>query len=555
MAPSAIRTLGVGAAVFCLFAAATALVFWAWLPHLSTALIGPPEDNLQDFWNSWYAAAAPKPEGFFHTRLIRAPEGLSLYYHSFAYPQVALVVVLSAVFGTGHATLVALQNLTLLLSFPLAGTGAYFLARHFGAGRIAALVSGFVFAFNPSHVAHTMHHAHVAWIGFIPFFVLAYLVALERRGAGWLALAAVLWALSALSCWYYFFYLLFFVMFHAVYLRVHDKAWPRGWMLLAPFACLAGTVVLLLPLIVPMMALAGHAGAYNGGSNVYVADLAGYFTFPPTHPLASWTSDLFARIAPNRWEGTVYLGLVNLALLIWLGRRARCTRDPLFGWLAGGMATFCVLASGETLHAFGYDIGFLHLPDIVLSKLPFFANVRTPSRAMVMVYLFLSVAIGHALTLAWREHPSRTARGIVVLAVLLLLLDFTPVPRPTTDVTCPAELALIRDDPRRGIAVLDLPSGYVEGNIYMARQTCHGRPILQGNVARMLSTSLADRLGTMTMPARRAALAGAHVGYIVLTGPRDGLFAWPREDGARADYERAFKPVYSDPRITILRVD
>ncbi len=400
-APDLARNLGVGAAVFGAFTVATALVFWSFLPHLSTALIGPPEDNLQDFWNSWYAAVASKPDGFFHTGLIRAPEGLSLYYHSFAYPQIALLVSLSAIVGTGHATLVALQNLTLLLSFPMAATGAFFLARHFGVGPFAALASGFVFAFNPSHAAHVMHHAHVAWIGFIPFCVLAYLLALERRSFAWLAAAAMLFALSALSCWYYFFYILFFLGFHTVYLRVRDKAWPRGWMLFAPLGCILGAVLLLSPLLVPMISLAGNANAYNGGTNVYVADLAGYVTFPPTHALAGWTSGLYARIAPNPWEGAVYLGLVNIALLLWLCLRARRVRDPVLTYALCAMATFCVFASGETLHAFGHNIPFLHLPDIVLSKLPFFANVRTPSRAIVMVYLFLGVAVGHALTLAW----------------------------------------------------------------------------------------------------------------------------------------------------------
>jgi hypothetical protein len=51
--------------LFALFSALTAILFWQWLPHLHSALIGPPEDNMQDFWNTWYASVAKKPEGFF----------------------------------------------------------------------------------------------------------------------------------------------------------------------------------------------------------------------------------------------------------------------------------------------------------------------------------------------------------------------------------------------------------------------------------------------------------------------------------------------------------
>jgi hypothetical protein len=41
---------------FILYALVTLVCFRTLLPHLNSALLGPPEDNLQDFWNSWYAA-------------------------------------------------------------------------------------------------------------------------------------------------------------------------------------------------------------------------------------------------------------------------------------------------------------------------------------------------------------------------------------------------------------------------------------------------------------------------------------------------------------------
>jgi len=47
--------------LFALFAAMTAILFWRWMPHFNSALIGPPEDNMQDFWNTWYA----RVRGFF----------------------------------------------------------------------------------------------------------------------------------------------------------------------------------------------------------------------------------------------------------------------------------------------------------------------------------------------------------------------------------------------------------------------------------------------------------------------------------------------------------
>src|SRR5215510_2677195 len=68
-----------------LFTIVTALVFRAWLPHLGTALIGTPEENMQDLWNAWYAAVGRQRGHFSFTDLLRYPEGTSLYLHAFAY--------------------------------------------------------------------------------------------------------------------------------------------------------------------------------------------------------------------------------------------------------------------------------------------------------------------------------------------------------------------------------------------------------------------------------------------------------------------------------------
>src|SRR5690348_15294080 len=95
------------------FALATALIFWTSITHLHSALIGPPEDNMNDFWDTWYVVAGHDPAHFFSTRLLRFPEGTSLLYQSFAWPQLFAVFVLSRVFGTDLHTLVALQNITL----------------------------------------------------------------------------------------------------------------------------------------------------------------------------------------------------------------------------------------------------------------------------------------------------------------------------------------------------------------------------------------------------------------------------------------------------------
>jgi len=538
------------ATAFGLYMLITAVMFWPLIVHLSSVLIGPPEDNLQDFWNSWYVAVGADSKHFFSTTLIRFPEGATLNYHSFAYPQVFVVAALSRLFGADHDTLVLLHNLTLLSSFPLAGLGAYWLVRHFTGHSAASLAGGFVFAFNPWHVAQFMHHAHVSQIEFIPFFALAWILTIERKSVAWLAVSIVLLALNALSCWYYIFYMAFFVVFHTIYLSARDDELPKGWRLFAPFAAFAGVTVLLLPLLLPMFAQAGTNDIYYGGTNVFVADLTAFFAFPPTHILSDWSRGLTARLSGNPWEATVYLGLVNLALLVWLCIRANRRGDKLPVYALGGLISFCIIAGGDTLHVAGTGFSRFHLPGIVFSHIPFLADVRTPSRVIVLAYLFLAIGVGQALAALEQDQRGKRAGFALAGIAALMLLDFYPAHLGATVATCPTGMEIIRNDPDRGFGVLNLPRGYVEANNAMFLSTCHNRPVLHGVVARILAPSMIDRLEIKNVAAVKRKLVQARVKYIIL----DRRFAWDDKDGTGANYINLYRTVFRSPDITILRV-
>ncbi len=530
------------------FTLLTVLFFWPWLAQISSALIGPPEDNMQDFWNSWHVAHAHSWHDLFFTDTIRFPEGTSLAYHSFAWPQVSAVALLARLFGDGFATLVTLQNLTLLASFPLAAAAMFYLARYLlGEGRDLSLdwgaaVAGFVFAFNPWHVAQVMHHAHVSGIEFLPSFVLCYLKASEKPDWRWLAGAAVMQALSALSCWYFLFYTLYFFAFHLLYLRLSHGRWPRGWLLAAPALCTAGALLLLSPWLIPM--LAAPSSLYYVGANMFVADLAALGAFPPTHLLSHFGSGIYAAITGNAWEGAVYLGLVNLALLGWVFTRKYEKR--LLHYVLGGAAFFLVIAAGEALHVAGH-VTPLHLPGVLLSHLPFFANVRTPARAMVMVFLFLSPALGYAVSLL------KDRKATLILVTALMLLDFMPAHLASTPAACPSALQVIANDPEQS-GVLDLPRGYEAGNAAMMLAACHGHPIVAGETARQMGLTLLDKLETRDLAVQQRQLAAAHVKYVILHRPKDGLFQWPARDGDPAAYEKHYPRLSRDRELTILQV-
>lgn len=547
------------ALVLTIFTCLTVAFFWQWLPYLSTSLIGPPEDNMQDLWNTWYAAFAPREGSFFYTHLLRFPEGTSLLYHSFAYPQIFVLTLLTRLLHLPPTTLVLQQNLSLLASFPLAGTGAYFLVRHFIGHPAGSLLGGFVFAFSPSHIEHVMHHAHVSQVEFIPFFVLAYLLAIERRSLALLATAVVLYLLNALSCWYYLFYIGYFMVFHTLYGAIRDRSLPRGWQLAVPLSCVLGVLALLSPMLVPMVSMAEQgASVYERGTDIYVANVFAYGAFPPFHLLGELSRGVYARIlGSNEWEATVYLGLINLGALAWLAVRGSPAERRLLLYVLCGMLVFCIFASGDSLHVLRHRI--VTMPDVLLSGLPFFRNVRTPARAIVFVYLFLGIGVGCAVALAW-SRPARRAYWLASAAAALIVLDFYPVHElPVTPLVCSPGLGVIRDDPEKGFGVLDLPRGqpvdYYAGNLYMFQQACHGRPIAEGNTSRNVAVSLRDHLETEDLDDQREQLARARVKYIVINRRPMGIeMPWYPADGREEQYLATYPVVYAGPELTVLRV-
>ena len=79
--------------------------------------------------------------------------------------------------------------------------------------------------------------------------------------------------------------------------------------------------------------------------------------------------------------------------------------------------------------------------------------------------------------------------------------------------------------------MLDLPRGYGEGNAAMMQSVCHGKPIVQGETARHMVDTLADRLVTRDLAAQQRQLTAAHVKYIVLHRQQGELA--PLEQGRR----------------------
>jgi hypothetical protein len=88
----------------------------------------------------------------------------------------------------------------------------------------------------------------------------------------------------------------------------------------------------------------------------------------------------------------------------------------------------------------------------------------------------------------------------------------------------------------------------------MLEQLCHRRPIVDGVLAREMGASLLYRLSVVDLSQLRQQLKQAHVKYILLHRPKDGLYVWNRELPPIARFQRFFHTTYNGAHMAVLRV-
>lgn len=505
--------------------------FYPYFGTFSSSLIGPPEDNMQDFWNSWYFQKFldGNEAEFFKTTMLYFPEGASLRYHSFSYSNLVPEYIIRKLLflPLTHPVLISVHNGMSLFSFLLSSLGAYLLIRYLTRSSLAGIVGGFIFGFSPFHYAHTLHHVHVATIQYIPFFVLCFLKYVETRQLRFCLGAVVFYALSALSSWYYLVYLLYFLIFYWGWRAIKERSlFPQNTVF--PIAQVGGATMLLLsPLILPMV-LEESSKSYAEGHDVYVADLVGFVVFHPYHLLGSLTERVSGMMTGTIWEATVYLGLINIALALWVIRLQRHQATEATGATEAvslalwGMIFFMVWSFGSSLHILGRSSP-IPMPTALTQDLPLFGNIRTPSRAIVFVYLFLGLLVGVGIKY-FAEGGGK--RLVLINLLLLIVLDYYPTRRESTLVRVPEGYEIIAADKEEGFGIWDLPWHYVNGNTYMMYQTFHGRPIVNASISRRPESPLGDRLEESGFASLDEKLAENRIKYVVihkrLEKPKEG---------------------------------
>jgi len=426
---------------------------WPLVAHFGDRLAGDGFDMYVFQWGNWWITRAlGRGQSPYHTRMIFYPQGASLYFLSFSWLNIFVWWPLRAVVGD-----VAAYNFTVWWSWPLAGFGAYLLAREVVGDRRAAFVAGLAYAFYPYHFAQR-NHLNLFSVQWIPFALLFLMRAAHRGRALDGFLAGLFFAYCGLSGWHLLtlsgmlggLWLLYWLVARSGD-RPQQGLWAgTSWRALLVMVVTVG--VLTGPFLVPLAweQFVNPAGQdpYLGKEGETQTDLIAYVLPNLYHPLwGRLAAPVHQRFLRNK-DHAVALGYLPLALVVYgLLRWRASTRRARF-WF-GALLAFWLLALGPFPRINGVPYPQIPLPYRLVGWTLPVRSLRNPER--------FNILVGLCWWWAWWCVISCVASLRAVRVSLLLLwvrwCCWSTGPGPFPPPSPPSPISTINSPPNRATSL------------------------------------------------------------------------------------------------------
>jgi hypothetical protein len=533
---------------------------WPLVRSFGSALAGDGFDRYVFLWTNWWVPhALGHGKSLYQTAMIFYPQGANLHFLSFSWLNTFVWWVLRPAVGS-----VAAFNFTVWWSWPLAGFGAYLLAREVVDDRRAAFIAGLIYAFYPYHFAQR-NHLNLLSVQWTPFALL-FLMRATRRGRvidG--LLAGFFFACAGLCSWHQLTLAGLLGGLWLLYAWLMERSeWVQGnWRALAVMGAMGVVLVgpLLAPLVWEQFVSPEGQDPYLGRERETQTDLVAYVLPNLYHPLwGQIAAPVHQRFLRNK-DHSVALGYVPLVLAGYGLLRWRGSKQVRFWFLA--LLAFILLAIGPFPRINGIAYPRVPLPYRLVGWTFPVSSLRNPERFNIIVGLCLALVVGVAVSdLLRRLSARRMAAIIAVVLGALVLLEYWSWPFPTRPPDVPEfyrRLALETGD----FAVVDLPITNDLSKEYMYYQTAHGKATVTGHVSRPPEGAydfiegngllLAFRQGRRPDPegdpvAEMAALADAGVRYVIVHRDYVG-----EEDLAALSAYLPMSPVFVDEQVLVYR--
>lgn len=464
-------------------------VTWPLALNFGSHLLGGSTDSLVHYWNGWWMKQAIESgQDPFYSPLIFFPNGVSLVTHNIAWFNVLFWFLFESIIGGIQAF-----NLSVLFSLVLCGLAVFWLTYKMTGNRWAAFVAGLIYLAWPFRLTQ-LDHPNILATQWIPVFFLFLIYTIQKGRWRDALIAGLFFALVGYTRWQL---LIAATAMALVYFFLSWRHWlPIGqrYKLTRLAAGGALAVLLLLPpafLLLNQVSIEGESvNLLREGEDMFMqTDVLAYFTPPGSNLLVGEsTGELLDHYYQDRSPGrrfAAYIGLTALILAI-MGVKYK-GRESL-PWVVMG-AVLILLALGPVLRINGQF--YERIPTLyrLLSPLGVFQLMRVPDRFNMFLALPVSVLAGFGAAGLFNSLRSRgawLAPAAFVLIVAIIVLEYLPIPVPLNDLgqySSPyfEQLAEDVDD----FAVLNVPSNPLRSKVFMFNQTIHGRPIVQGKIARI----------------------------------------------------------------------
>jgi len=475
MAAKARSRYGLYAGVLAAFVVLSVVMTWPLTAGLGQRVLGAPvpgDSFYYLFLIRWLGESVW--DGTPMSELLFAPEVFFPFGYNLALSETSLAQTVPALpLATLFGEVVA-YNVVALSSFVLSGLAAYLLVKYHTGNHVAALFGGVIYAFSPYRLSH-LGAGHLPLMGtqWLPLLLLYLDKMVVERKTRSAALAALFYALGALSSWYYAY---IFAMAGGAYVLLRGRPW-RAVLCQRSFArpltvFLLGCVVLVGSFALPL------TGIWRQGGRPQSLRYLDHFSASPldfVYPNVMqpvWGARLLVRYPQNLDEKVLFLGLVPTLLAVVALSREGDSRWRTFAALG---AAFAVLALGTSLHwgnaplyigvpawlerfftvgmgvltgrlalfpVSSYDLSvpgavYLPMPTLLLYLyLPFFSSMRVWARQGLVSIVSISVLAGGGLHRVRKKlgqvhrGESRARRAGLLTAALfaLVIIEFAPFP-------------------------------------------------------------------------------------------------------------------------------
>jgi hypothetical protein len=456
---------------------------WPLVEEIDERLAGATDDTLVHYWNGWWAKQAlTTGKSPFYTPYLYYPTGISLVTHNFAWNSIVIWLILEPLVGG----LVA-YNLSILINLVLCGFAAFLLAYELTGDSRAAFIAGLIYQCWPFRLSQ-LDHPNLISTQWIPLFLLFLIRAVRQSKWQDGVLAGVFLVLTGYTRWQQLVPAAILGTIALVCTLPGRRASWRQW---GPALLLAGAIT-ALALAPPFLMLMRQQHTEPASllkkdeEESMQTDLLAYVTPSQYHPvLNSITDPAYAHYYADRSEprrSVAYIGLTVLALIAlgtWKARKA--------GLMWAAMASALILlALGPILRLNGQLYPNVPMPYRLAARLYVVRLMRIPARFNMFLALPVSMlstyGVVHLLALV-KRRGKWAAWAILGLLSATILFEYVVVPIPFTRPKASEFDEWLSTEPD-DFAVLNLPISAFKSKKYMAAQTVHRHPIVQGKTPR-----------------------------------------------------------------------